>query len=62
MDKEVREVQVKVDGLKADKSLNNLDDAGRQVMMDRVEWYDGWPLVSGAQSSIESNRPYFNKE
>ena len=37
-------------------------DAGRQVMMDRVEWYDGWPLVSGAQSSIESNRPYFNKE
>ncbi len=37
-------------------------DAGRQVMMDRVEWYDGWPLVSGAQSSVESRCPSFNQK
>ena len=37
-------------------------DAGRQVMMDRVEWYDGWPLVSGAQASVESRCPSFNQK
>lgn len=37
-------------------------DAGRQVFMDQVEWYDGWPLVAGNQSSVESKKPSFNKK
>ncbi len=34
-------------------------DAGRQVLMDRVEWVDGWPLVAGSQPSVESRCPTF---
>lgn len=37
-------------------------DAGRQVLMDRVEWFNGWPLISGSQSSVESRSPSFNQK
>lgn len=32
-------------------------DAGRQVFIDRLEWYDGWPQVAGSQSSVEGRYP-----
>jgi len=41
--------------------MRNDPDAGRQVLMDRVEWLEGWPLVSGNQSSVESHIPFFNQ-
>ena len=37
-------------------------DAGRQVLMDRVEWVNGWPLIAGSQSSVESSYPTFDSK
>lgn len=34
-------------------------DKGRQVMLDKVEWQDGWPRVAGTQPSAEAEVPYF---
>lgn len=37
-------------------------DAGRQVFMDKVEWYDGWPQVAGNAPSVESKYPTLNRQ
>ena len=34
---------------------------GRVLMMDKVEWIDGWPYVKGASPSIEAEVPVFKK-
>lgn len=32
---------------------------GRVLMMDRIDWVDGWPSVKGSSPSVESERPEF---
>lgn len=32
---------------------------GRVLMMDRIDWVDGWPSVKGSSPSVESKRPEF---
>lgn len=32
---------------------------GRVLMMDRIDWVDGWPSVKGSSPSTESERPEF---
>lgn len=36
------------------------DPAGRVLMLDRVEWQDGWPSVRGDSPSTEAEAPVFN--
>ena len=33
---------------------------GRVLMMDRVKWVDGWPLVEGESPSLQSEAPRFH--
>ena len=35
---------------------------GRVLMLDRVEWKDGWPVVETGSPSLESERPMFLSE
>ena len=34
--------------------------SGRVLMMDRVKWVDGWPLVEGQTPSLQSEAPRFH--
>ena len=34
---------------------------GRVLMMDRIEWKDGWPSVEGNSPSTESHKPVFTQ-
>lgn len=33
---------------------------GRVLLLDKVEWKSGWPIVKGGSPSIEAERPVFN--
>lgn len=33
---------------------------GRVLMLDKVDWKDGWPSVAGGTASTESEKPVFN--
>lgn len=35
------------------------DPHGRVLLLDRVEWKDGWPVVKNGSPSLESERPMF---
>lgn len=35
---------------------------GRKLMLDRVTWVDGWPVVDGNSPSLKSSRPSFGKK
>lgn len=39
--------------------VNTRNPSGRVLMMDRVEWKDGWPSVAGGTASTESRKPKF---
>ena len=32
---------------------------GRVLMLDKVEWKDGWPVVNNSTPSLVSERPKF---
>ena len=32
---------------------------GRMLLMDKIEWKDGWPSVKGTSPSIEAEKPVF---
>ena len=32
---------------------------GRVLLMDKIDWIDGWPVIKGNSPSIESSRPKF---
>lgn len=34
---------------------------GRVLLLDRVEWKKGWPVVKGKAASVEADRPVFNQ-
>lgn len=36
-----------------------MQPTGRRLLLDRVEWEDGWPRVKGASPSITAERPVF---
>lgn len=40
-------------------AVSTKNPEGRVLMMDRVEWKDGWPVVSGGSPSTISNKPVF---
>lgn len=41
-------------------AVSTKNPEGRVLMLDKVEWKDGWPSVDGASASIESEKPVFN--
>ncbi|MGI6231370.1 MAG: family 43 glycosylhydrolase [Prevotella sp.] len=36
-------------------------DEGRQLLLDPVNWKDGWPVIPGKSPSVKSLAPWFNK-
>ncbi|MGM0530196.1 MAG: family 43 glycosylhydrolase [Bacteroidota bacterium] len=34
-------------------------DKGRVVLLDQVEWVDGWPVINNGSPSLSAERPYF---
>lgn len=40
-------------------AVNVQDPSGRVLMLDRVDWVDGWPQVAGSSPSLEAEAPVF---
>lgn len=41
-------------------AVSTKNPEGRVLMLDKIDWKDGWPSVDGASASIESEKPVFN--
>lgn len=39
--------------------VNVQDPSGRVLLLDRVDWVDGWPVVAGSSPSLEADAPVF---
>lgn len=37
------------------------DPHGRVLMLDKIKWEDGWPIVNDSTPSIKSDNPIFKK-
>lgn len=40
-------------------AVSTKNPEGRVLMMDKIEWSEGWPLVTGNSPSIEADKPVF---
>lgn len=40
-------------------AVNTKDPSGRVLMMDKIDWQNGWPSVKEASPSIKSEKPVF---
>lgn len=40
-------------------AVSTKNPEGRVLMMDKIEWNEGWPLVTGNSPSIEADKPVF---
>lgn len=41
-------------------AVSTKNPEGRVLMMDKIDWKDGWPSVEGASPSTESDKPVFD--
>lgn len=39
--------------------LKDKPEKGRVVLMDKIDWIDGWPYVNKLEPSVESESPFF---